>query len=78
MRNRRLPLQEASERTAGGRGGAHRADGERIRRGEACFRKRNTIETRFLEAKELRIINREDGVITCMTVVTTELKVASL
>lgn len=40
---------------------------ERIWWEEAYLRKRNMIETSFLEVRELRIINREGGMIKCKT-----------
>lgn len=43
-----------------------RAERERVRRGEACVRKRNVTEAGFLEA-EWGIINRDGGVIKCVT-----------
>lgn len=52
---RTLPREESSE------------ERERIWWGEDCLRKRNVIETSFLEIKEFRIINREGGMIKYKT-----------
>lgn len=47
--------------------GKNREERKRIWWREACLRKRNMIETSFLEAKEFRTMNREDGMIKYIT-----------